>query len=516
MQFLIDIALSLLYICAFLLLCAWAWRFWRLYVQQKELNQLGQNVMMLEIKLPREIMKSPLAMETALTFLLQGGGVNTWYKRLFLGKMAVQFSLEIASLEGVIHFYIRMERRMIHLVRAELYAQYPGIELVEADDYTSLIRYTHLSKDVDLWGATYKLDKKWTPTNEKGEPYKVKGGDYKMPADYLPIKTYVDYGLDKDPKEEFKVDPLTPLLEFMGGVGKGEYVWYQVMAQEEGLFNADYTTQPGKKFLKTYVNEATHEHWSLSDMAERRKKQIRRYRKIKKGDLAYDMQYGNPIQKTRVGEDGKTILEPVTYGEDREIQTREGELTVEQKDEIEMINKKLSKPLVRAVVRILYIAKTEVFTGDHVPNIFTIVKPFNDYSEVRNNLGASTIDPYNYPWQNWRNRRTPWRKEEKFEAYVEREGFYPHVVEDDITPTFSLQAWEDRIFWYSSMRTRKLFRMIYQAIFRPFYHPPTDEVITLNLEEVATLWHFPGAVATTPTLPRIDSTKGVAPVNLPQ
>lgn len=516
MQFLIDIVLTLLYLCAFLILCAWTWRFWRLYIQQKRLNELSADAMMLEIKLPREIMKSPLAMETAMTFLQQGGGVNTWYKRLFLGNLAVQFSLEIASLEGIIHFYIRMERRMIHLVRAALYAQYPGIELVEVDDYTKLIRYTHLSQDVDLWGANYMLGKTWTPTDEEGKPYKVHGEDYKMPADFLPIKTYVDYGLDKDPKEEFKVDPLTQLLEFMGGVGKGEYVWYQVMTQEEANFNAEYSVQPGRKFLKTYLNEATHEHWALADMADMRKKQIRKYKKIKKGDMAYDPLYGNPIQRSRVDADGKTVLEPVTYGEDREVQIREAELTVEQKEEIEMINRKLSKPLMRCVVRLIYVAKKEVFTGDHVPNIFTILKTFNDFGVAHNFLGASVVDPYDYPWQNWLNRRVPWRKEEKFEAFVEREGFWPHVVEPPITDTFSLQAWEDRLFWYSSMRTRKLFRMLYQAIFRPFYHPPTDEVIVLNLEELATLWHFPGAVATTPTLPRIDSTKSTAPVNLPQ
>jgi hypothetical protein len=65
------------------------------------------------------------------------------------------------------------------------------------------------------------------------------------------------------------------------------------------------------------------------------------------------------------------------------------------------------------------------------------------------------------------------------------------------------------------MQARKKWRMLYEALFYPFDHPH-PEVISLNLEELATLWHFPGAVAGTPTLPRIDSTKGVAPVNLPQ
>ncbi len=39
---------------------------------------------------------------------------------------------------------------------------------------------------MSIWGCEFKFT--------KGDGY--------------PIKTYVDYGLDKDPKEEYKVDPL--------------------------------------------------------------------------------------------------------------------------------------------------------------------------------------------------------------------------------------------------------------------------------------------------------------------
>lgn len=499
MQFLIDIALILLYLCAFFLLCAWTWRFWKMYINQKFLDKFTNDSIMLEIKLPREVTKSPLAMEIAMSSLLQGGGIANWYKRNFLGNLATHFSLEIASLEGIIHFYIRMEKKFRPLVEANLYAQYPGIEIIETDDYTSCIRYHHLSKDVDMWGATYPLSRKI-----KIPSVKDKGKTVDIKADYLPIKTYVDYGLDKNPEEEFKIDPLTPLLEFMGGVGKGEYVWYQVMVQDESSFN-------GKdKFPKTYVNPETHEHFTLADLADMRKKQIRKYKQIKKGDLAYDQQ-GNPIQKTIRGKEGEAELQPVTYAEDREMQLKESELLVEEKDEIEMINRKLSKPLARAIVRLIYVAKKDSFNGAHINNILNIMRPFNDTNPIRNQFGLQVVDPYDYPWENFMGRRVPWRKEEKFEAFVEREGFFPHIGKRKI-----LDRWEDTAFWNSSMKTRKLFRMIVEAIFFPFQHPDADEVITLNLEELATLWHLPGSVAGVPTLPRIDSNKGVAPVNLPQ
>jgi hypothetical protein len=37
----------------------------------------------------------------------------------------------------------------------------------------------------------------------------------------------------------------------------------------------------------------------------------------------------------------------------------------------------------------------------------------------------------------------------------------------------------------------------------------------LNTEELATLYHFPGQVAATPSFKRISSTKAEAPTNLP-
>ncbi len=508
MQFLIDIALSLIYFFAFLLLCAWAWRFWMMYVNQKYLNKTNDEYIMLEIRLPREIFKSPLATEIALSSLLQGGGVGNWFSRLFQGNLPMYSSLEIASIEGVIHFYIRTQAKFRALVESSFYAHYPGIEIIEAEDYTKLIRYTHLSKEVQCWGETYGLQQKWEPKDEKtGENLKVGGEKYKMPADFWPIKTYVDFGLDKDPKEEFKIDPITPLLEMMGSVGKGEHLWYQIILQDEGVYD-------GKKMPKFYLNKATHEHWSLAEMAEKFKKQTRTGGYIKAGDVAKD-DYGDTRTKSiptgEVDENGRPKMKEVevTYKEAKTIPKKEMELTMEEKFQIEAANKKFGKPLAVVVMRMLYVvdSKKAKFNAQNIQNILSFPKSFNG----ANSLGfKKATDPYDYPWQKM-GGRVQWRTEEMFDSYVEREGFYPHITERK-----GLDKWEDSFFWHSSMKTRKTWRMIYEAIFHPFTHPHPDEAFTLNTEEIATLWHLPGAVATTPTLPRIDSAKGVAPVNLPQ
>lgn len=474
-----------------------------MYINQKYLNSI--NWVMLEIKLPREIFKSPYATETAITSLLQGGGVADWYARNFKGKLPIFSSLEIASIEGVVHFYVRIEKRFRPLVEANFYAQYPGIEIVEADDYTKLIHYHHLTEDVSLWGVTYSLSQTWEPIDEDtGEKYpdpKDKEKKYKMPGDFFPIKTYNDYGLEKDPKEEFKIDPITPLLEMMGSIGKGEHLWYQIILQDEGVYN-------DKKFPKFYVNEMNHKHMSLSDMVKNYKKSIRIASTKKKGEVALDAE-GNPKTKSSGKDaDGNPIMVPVTYGTHKIEYKDEMKLTQDEKDDLEMVNKKLAKPLALAVVRMMYVTKSEKFRADNIQNVLSAVKPFAGRNSF---IPPNNTSPYDYPWQNFRNRRTPWRTEEMFEAYVEREGFYPHVPKRE-----SLDSFEDSTFWGSSMKTRKIWRMLYEGFFYPFSHPHADDAITLNVEEIATMWHLPGAVATTPSLPRIDSAKGVAPVNLPQ
>jgi hypothetical protein len=520
MQFLIDLGLTFVYLCAFLLVLAWLWRFWKMYINQKYIDGFNRDCILLEIKLPREIFKSPLATEIALGSLLQSGGVNKWYARNFQGNLPQYSSLEIASLEGVIHFYIRAHKKFRNIIESNFYAQYPGIEIVEADDYTKKIRYHHLSKDVKTWSISFKLGKTWKPTNPvTGKKFSKTGKDepkddkdeYDMPADFLPIKTYVDYELDKDPKEEFKIDPITPLLEFMGSIGKGEYFWYQVLVQDESVYDG------ANKMPKFYLNKQTHDHLSLKEMADARKKQIRTSHYIKHGDIAYnDFGYA----QTRMVPDGldennkpkKKEIE-ITYDlrdkkdEAKAVGKKEIDLIPEDKEELEIINKKISKPLALVVVRLVYVTKGQNFNGEQIQNILAFGKP---YKGSNNFIFGRICEPYDFNWQKMGGKRVNWRSEEIFEEYVEREGFFPHIG-----PRPELDKMEDRLFYPYSMKTRKMFRMIYEAIFYPFEHPHPDQVSIMNLEEVATLWHLPGQVAGTPTLPRIDSVKGNAPANLP-
>jgi hypothetical protein len=248
-------------------------------------------------------------------------------------------------------------------------------------------------------------------------------------------------------------------------------------------------------------------------MAKKYKEELRISGFTKKGEVAKNDFGEVRTKEIVVGKDaeGKPIKKTVdqTYAELKTNYKAEMALTPEEKRKIEAINAKLGKPLALCIARLLYVTKKDSFKPENIQNVLSFPKPFA--GDV-NSMGPKIVsDPYDFAWQNFRNRRTPWRSEEMFEAYVEREGFYPHIPSRD-----GMDSWEDSFFWSYSMRTRKIWRMLFEGIFHPFSHPHAEEAFTLNTEELATIWHLPGAVATTPTLPRIDSAKGVAPVNLPQ
>lgn len=508
MQIIVDILLFLLAVFFFLLLCVWGWRFWLMYVQQKHLSNLKWT--MLEIRLPKEINVSPEAMETAMTAFLQSGGLSNWFVKNINGNMPIFFSLEIASLEGSVHFYIRTQQKFKQLIENNLYSQYPGIEVRETEDYTQKVFIEHRQNpsEANLWGIT------WTPTGEFDtkieNPSGKKGGDgkretYKMEGDYKMFKTYVDYGLNKNPKEEYKIDPLTPLLEWMGSLGKGEYGWYQIIISDENNYN-------NSKWPARYVNEATHEHMKLAKLADMRLKQIRKQEnerkiKFKKGDIVLD-KWGYPEMRTNEKGEREPVKALIDIYEE-EKSAKEMDLRPEEKLEVELIHRKMSKPIMLCVMRAAYISiDGQGNFGHNVQSTLANLRPFT--GAPFNSLKPEPTMPYDYEWQDPDKKRVAWRREEFFEAYVEREGLFPHFSKND-----KLDRRSDYSFWNKRLTDMKIYKLFYHSILNPFYHPPQKDVFALNLEELASFYHFPGQVATTPGIERVDSIKSDAPNNLP-
>jgi hypothetical protein len=220
----------------------------RLYVRYVQLKYISkQKPVLLEIKIPKDIQKSPLAMEVVLGAMQQSGAAT--YTEAYLdGKSIGWFSLELVSIEGQVHFYIwACEKKFKALLEHQIYAQYPTVEVYEVPpekDYVRQVPYD--PSTYGIWGLQYKLTK----------------------DDVYPIKTYVDYNLDKDQKDEYRIDPMTAVLEFLGSVGKDQQVWLQILIKKhskEGIKEFRLKEKPdwkkaAEEEVKKIREEATVDH----------------------------------------------------------------------------------------------------------------------------------------------------------------------------------------------------------------------------------------------------------------
>ncbi len=324
-----------------------AWGIWVRYVRTAWIRK--QEKVLLEIKLPAETMKSPFAMELVLVGLYQTGGEGTPIDRYWEGKTRPWFSLEIASIDGEIHFYIWTFKSQRTVVESNIYAQYPGVEVHEVKDYTEEVFFD--PEKYDLAGCRFEA----------------------VAPDPLPIKTYVDYGLDKDPKEEFKIDPIAPLIEFMGTLKQGHQAWVQIVIRAH--------TQE-----KTPTNEKYPDKWK--DEAKK---------------LIKDILTENEKDK-------------------EEGDLNAGKLTQGQKDKIFAIERSLTKVPFDAGVRIIYIAPKDKFDKGNGGGLTGSFKQFN--APNLNGFKPAEGMAFDYKWQDWTGKKLLERKIHHFRAYCERGYFH--------------------------------------------------------------------------------------------
>ncbi len=340
------------------------WPLWVSYV--RGYNFLNLKYTVLEIKLPKETYKSPAAMELLL-HAFHNTADGGWFKKYWKGETRPWYSLELISIEGQVKFFIWTEDMRKIGVMSALYAQFPGIEVTEVEDYAKSMKYDPLTMKV--WAAEFEF--------AKPDPY--------------PIKTYIDYGLDKDPKEEFKVDPLVPGIEFLGSVGPNQQIWIQFMIRA----HKGEQSKPGTLFKET-------DAWK--DAAQKEINEI--MKRDEKTKVAGD----------KDKESGRVI--PPTLSE-------------HEKMLVESLSRSITKLAFDVGIRVLYIAKKESFdTPFGIGGCMSFFKNFN--AEHMNSLKSrkkwtATLDE---PWKDFKDIRRNRFAREGIMAYKMRSFFYTPFVED--------------------------------------------------------------------------------------
>jgi len=393
----VDLLLATWFIWLPIALFILFWKQWMIYIRTYYIQKQGS--VLLEIKLPKEVTKSPAAMELVLIQLWQKGSPKNLFETYWDGKVPPWFSFELASFAGEVHFYIWTPLKFKDLIEAHIYAQYPSIEIYEVEDYTVPVTVeTH-----EMWGTYFKF----------------------TDPDPFPIKTYVDYGLDRDPDEEFKIEPMTSLVEFFGAVKRGEQVWLQIIIQAH---------------RSEWLAEGS--LWKKKDWKDDAKKKIEEIKKEATVEVEGDF----------------SGIRSFTEG---------------QKRKIDAIERSLGKFAFDVCIRGFYIADSdEYFNAANITGLIGSTRQFNSNELNGFKLGWFT-DTF-YPWQNYFGKTIPAMKQGMLDAY-------------------------------------KL-RSFHQMPYKHWHQKP----LVMTTEEIATMYHFPGEVLSTPTFPRIPSRKAEPPSNLPQ
>lgn len=372
-SFAFSIALFLAPVWLPFLLIDGAWVLWIILKRSEFIAD--QKYILLEIKPPRTLVKTPLAMETFFSAIHLTGGEATWWARL-MGGTRPFFSLEIASLEGQVHFFIWSRVAFRRIIESQMYAQYPGVQIVEAPDYTRLI--SARAEEWNVWGCDFNH----------------------TAADPLPIKTYVEYGLDKVQKEPEQVDPLANLIEFMASIGKGEYIWLQYIIRAHR--GEKYGTTPANN--QSSKRNAEGKAYTWKDAGNEFIEEIRKRTR-------------DPYIDVVTGEERQGFPNP----------------TKGQMEKMAAVERNISKQAFDVGARGIYIARPENFHGPMIAHLIALFKPFSTegWNGINSTAWLKTFD--DYPWElNPEKRKNHYRKE-IIEAYRRRQFFYNPFYEGGLS-----------------------------------------------------------------------------------
>ncbi|MFW5888144.1 MAG: hypothetical protein ACOCVY_00315 [Patescibacteria group bacterium] len=326
---------------------------WMNYINDKWVSKNAQFTI-LALDVPRGNEQSPKAVENIFHYLAGAHGSVNLVEKYWEGKIQLGFSFEIVSLEGYTQFLIRTPVEFRNLVESAVYSQYPDAEITEVEDYTRGFPTSFPNDEYDAWGSEF---------------VQVKN---KM----FPIKTYRDfYDPEAGPKEAKFKDPLGPLMDLNSSLGKGEYLWHQIILTPIGFDWMDEADKETKKILGEQVAPDK----NLAD-------------KIGDKILGWIDSFGELIFKLwgDMSSEEKKEDEPLKMMN----------LKPKDKKKIEALQQKASKTAFKTKVRMVYMAKKDVINKAKVVNGF--VGYMKQYADLDlNNLkpdigGTATTTAYFY------------------------------------------------------------------------------------------------------------------------
>ncbi len=350
------------------------WLFWRniLWDMTKK-----PKTILLEVRIPGEILKPIRAMDSVLAGFWQIYGPPNWFEKWWKGEYSLSFGLEIASIDGVPHFLVRIPENQRNVFESHLYAQYPDAEIVQVQDYTKKV-----------------------PQDIPNDRWKILGADYTMVApSCYPIRTYVDFETEREAKEEKRIDPISSLLEGLSLLEKGEQVWIQMKLNPVTDGESGVVTQARKE----------------RDRLVKRKPPKERGLIIKE---AWDMLVHGIISSPQK--------------EEEKMHPPEMMLTPGEKETVAAIERKISKQMFKVNLRFVYLARNDKFFGGRFKVPMSYFNQFNNPAMNSIIPWGETITKVKQNWYDfyWFQKRRLYLKQRRMfrNAVDRRQAYWPENV----------------------------------------------------------------------------------------
>ncbi|MDD4995517.1 MAG: hypothetical protein PHW53_03590 [Patescibacteria group bacterium] len=309
------------------------WGSYKVYLYKMQIRDIkSHQYILLAIDVPKDNVQSPMAVEHIFAHLAGAHSSPSLREQYWFGSVQPWFSLEIASIEGYIQYFIRTPAKFRNLVEAAIYAQYPDAEITEVEDYTYLVPVKHFpDPEWEMWGCDFVMVK----------------------PESWPLRTYPEF--EHGLSQEFK-DPLSALLENLSLVGPGEHVWFQLMIVpiEQKAWK-----MAGDKLVKKMIGAKMESKPSTLD-------------KIldipfKALDITTEAVFGTG--------------EPIKKDKKQDLPSKMLYLSPGDVDRVKAIERKISKIGYKSKIRAVYVAKKPVYKKTNVAHpLIGAIKQFNSVS----------------------------------------------------------------------------------------------------------------------------------------
>lgn len=378
----------------------------------------SQEWMFLNIRVPRENLASTLAIEQIYAQMHALHSGLTFAHKYIEGRTQLWYALELVSLGGMVSFIIRTPKKVRDLVESAFYSQYPQAEISEVSDYLENVSYNADNSELDIWGTELKL------TDDQA----------------IPLKTYREF---EHPTAEDKIiDPINPIIEGLNKLEPYEFFGVQFVTTPLG---DDEWKPAGETKAKELLGEKSASPTKWTDI------------------------FWAPL-KAFANINFFALLTPPKQEEKKE-KTFQSFSEIE-KDRINGIHRKISKPGYITVVRLMYMAPKDKFNAGKVAIIMGAFR----------NLGSAMSNKFRL------------------------DSLTKTGVEYKISPTLEGPYLNYKL----AKKKNNLF-----AAYKGRYPSVTNKYV-LNTEELATLYHLPISIGNSmPPVDRVELKKAQPPSNLP-